>query len=86
MVVRYKPSFVREFKKLPQELQEEAFAKIALFRDENNHQQLKAHKLTGKLAGCYSFSVSYSHRIVFEYEGKTDVVFLMIGTHDIYRG
>lgn len=86
MIIRYKPSFVREFKKLPQEHQEEALTKIKLFRDELNHKQLKVHKLSGKLAGYSSFSISYSHRIVFAHETKHDVVFLMVGDHDVYRG
>ena len=84
MRIRHKPSFVREFKKLPIPVQEDAFTKIGLFRDSRNHKQLKVHKLTGRLNGCYSFSVTYSHRIVFEYETPNDVVFLMIGDHDIY--
>ncbi len=85
MVIRYKPSFVREFKKLPTELQEEALEKIDLFKDAENHIKLKVHKLKGRLAGIYSFSVTYSHRIVFSFESKDTVVFLAVGTHDIYK-
>lgn len=85
MVIRYKPSFVRDFKKLPIELQEEALEKIDLFKDVENHKKLKVHKLKGRLASIYSFSVIYSHRIVFSYESKDTVVFLAVGTHDIYK-
>lgn len=85
MVIRFKPSFVRDFKKLSDEIQGEAFEKIERFKDDENHSKLKVHKLNGKLKNSYSFSVNYSHRIVFEYEEKNVVVFLAIGTHDIYR-
>ena len=85
MEIRYKPSFVREFKKLPKAVQEEAFQKIALFSDVSTHGQLKVHKLKGKLKDFYSFSVTYSHRIVFMYEKKDVVVFLAVGDHDVYR-
>lgn len=85
MVIRFKPSFVREFKRLPADLQDEALERIEQFKDLNNHQKLKVHKLQGKLKNYYSFSVTYSHRIVFEYEEKDIVTFLAIGDHSIYR-
>lgn len=85
MIVSYKPSFVREFKKLPPELQEEALIKIKAFKDTQNHKQLKVHKLKGKLSKFYSFSVTYSHRVVFMYESKSEVVLLAIGDHSVYR-
>jgi len=85
MEIRYKASFLREFKKLPSEIQDEAKQKIQLFADPINHEQLKMHKLKGKLKDFYSFSVTYSHRIVFGYESSEIVVFISIGTHDIYK-
>ena len=85
MIIGYKPSFVREFKQLPVELQDEELERIELFRDVENHKKLKVHKLKGKLEKFYSFSVSYSHRIVFCYESKNEVGFLAIGDHDVYK-
>jgi len=85
MIIRYKPSFVRDFKRLPSAVQEEAFDKIELFKDTNNHEKLKVHKLKGRLRDFYSFSVTYSHRIVFGYEAKNEVVCIAIGDHDIYK-
>ncbi len=83
--VQYKPSFVRGYKKLPIELQQEVKEKIALFAKEENHNALKVHQLKGKLKKCHSFSVNYSHRIVFTYENTRTAVLLAIGDHDIYR-
>jgi len=85
MLISYKPSFVREFKKLPAELQEEALERIDLFRNEKNHEKLKVHKLKGRLKDFHSFSVTYSHRIVFSYESKKEVVFIAIGDHSVYK-
>jgi mRNA-degrading endonuclease YafQ of YafQ-DinJ toxin-antitoxin module len=85
MTVNYKPSFVRDFKKLPIELQEEALERIDLFKDVENHKKLKVHKLKGRLENFYSFSVTYSHRIVFSFESKNEAVFISIGDHDIYK-
>jgi len=85
MIIRYKPSFVRDFKKLPVELQEEVFEKIEAFKNSSTHKKLKVHKLKGKLRSFYSFSVNYSHRIVFMYEDKHATTFITIGDHDIYR-
>lgn len=85
MIIRFKPSFVREFKKLPKELQGDALERIELFKDPANHKKLKLHKLKGKLNDFYSFSVTYSHRIVFSYESPDIVVFTAIGDHSIYR-
>lgn len=84
MDVAYSPSFVRQFKALDPALQEEVLEKIALFRERKNHPYLKVHKLQGRLAGRYSFSVNYRFRIVFSYRSKKEAVFLAIGDHTVY--
>lgn len=85
MILRYKPSFVREFKKMSPSFREEALERIEQFKKVENHQKLKVHKLKGQLKEYYSFSVTYSHRIVFEYQSKDTAVLLAIGDHDIYK-
>lgn len=81
----YAPRFVRQFKRLPKELQEEAFQKIDLFKNVKNHAVLNVHKLHGKFSASYSFSVNYKTRIVFDYVSKIEVALLSIGDHDIYN-
>ena len=85
--IKYKPSFIRDFKKLAQEIQEEGFEKIELFKNNENHHKLKVHKLKGKLKNFYSFSITYSHGVVFEYKSKDkqSVVFLAVGDHEVYK-
>lgn len=85
MEVSYTPTFVKQFKNLEQDLQEEILEKIELFKDRGNHKSLKTHKLKGRLSGRFSFSVNYKVRIIFSYLSKKEVVFLAIGDHNIYK-
>ncbi|MCK5027657.1 MAG: type II toxin-antitoxin system mRNA interferase toxin, RelE/StbE family [Candidatus Pacebacteria bacterium] len=85
MEVCFKPTFVRQFKILEDDLQEEVLEKIELLKSKNNHRQLKVHKLSGRLKDRYSFSVNYKIRIVFKYETKSKAVLLAIGSHDVYK-
>lgn len=85
LTLRYKPSFVRAFAKLPEALQSEALERLEQFKNPTHHQSLRVHKLKGKLKGFYSFSVTYSHRVVFQYESRDTVALLAIGDHAVYR-
>lgn len=85
MDIAYTPQFLRMLRKLELALQEEAVEKIELFEKDPTHTQLKAHKLKGKLKNRYSFSVNYQTRIVYTPLSKTEVAFLAIGDHDVYK-
>lgn len=85
MEIYYKPSFIKQYKKLPKDLQQEVKEKIALFEKDPRHSFLKTHKLSGHLKGFYSFSVNYAYRIVFEYLTKKKIAFLAVGDHDVYK-
>jgi len=84
MKICFKPTFIRQFKRLDLGLQQEATEKIEFFKDKKNHKQLKAHRLRGRLAGRHSFSVNYKTRIVFSYLSKNEVALLAIGDHAVY--
>lgn len=81
----YAPVFIRRFKKLEPSLQAEAFDKIELFKNAENHGQLGVHKLQGNLSDKYSFSVNYKVRIVFKYMKRGEAGLLDIGNHDVYK-
>ena len=66
-------------------LQEEIKEKIAVFGDRANHDALKVHKLHGRLAGRWAFSVNYRFRVVFAYEAKDVAALLTVGDHDVYQ-
>ncbi len=82
--VAYHPSFIRQFKKLPLNLQLEIKGKIELFEQDPYNSSLKTHKLHGRLKDDYSFSVNYSYRIIFRLP-RDEALFLEIGTHDMYK-
>ncbi len=81
----YAPVFVRQLNKLNNDLKDEVLEKLGIFKDISNHKRLKVHKLKGRYNKCYSFSVNYNYRIVFEYETKNEINILAIGDHDIYK-
>jgi len=85
MNVAYLPVFIRQYKKFSSALQEEIDEKIALFKKDPKNPLLKVHKLKGKFADRYGFSVNYSHRVIFAYLSNTEVVLMAVGTHDIYK-
>jgi len=85
--LEYKPGFIREFKKFSKPLQEDALGAIERFRDSNNHHSLHTHKLHGKFKNCFSFSMNYRYRIIFQWRNKEKgfVELLDIGDHDLYE-
>ncbi len=85
MDVAVTPRFRRLFKKLPVELQEEVLEKIELFTDPGSHTALRVHKLQGRLADQWSFSVNYRYRIVFVWEERNiSAILIAVGDHDLY--
>lgn len=85
LIISFKATFLKQINKLEKTLIEEVFEKIELFKNKKNHKILKVHKLHGKLFGCFSFSVNYNTRIVFEYLTKEEAVLLFVGGHNIYK-
>lgn len=83
--IKYKPSFVRQYKKLDEALQNDVKRTIELLKQDPKHSLLKSHKLKGKLKGVWSCSVNFSYRIIFEYEKELVITCLAVGDHDVYK-
>lgn len=83
--IYFSPRFKKSINKIPLEVIEALTIKQSLFVVNPFHSALKTHKLTGKLNRYYSFSVTHSYRIIFEFLNKNKVVFVNIGTHEIYK-
>lgn len=81
----YPPVFIKKFKKLETGLQNDAFHKIDLFKNKENHKMLDVHKLNGRFRDCFSFSINYKYRIVFRHVSKNEILFVDIGGHEIYK-
>ncbi len=77
--------FLRKFKKLPSEIKQEAIKKEKTFRGNPFDPKLRTHKLHGAYARFWAFSVTNTHRIMFEFLKDNKAVFVDIDTHDIYR-
>jgi addiction module RelE/StbE family toxin len=80
--IDYTSSFLRNYRKLTPAVKRSAEAKEALFREDAFHPKLHTHKLHGPLADCWAFSIGYDLRIVFQFVGANQVVFLSVGSHD----
>ncbi|MDP2788428.1 MAG: type II toxin-antitoxin system mRNA interferase toxin, RelE/StbE family [bacterium] len=83
--ISFKPSFVRGMNKLEKNLIDEVLYKIDILKNSPKNPELKIHKLHGRLKDCWSFSVNYKIRVVFEYESKNEIVLLAIGDHSVYN-
>ena len=83
--ILFKPSFIRQAKRLNKDQFQLLKRKVELLKNRNNHQALKVHKLHGRLAKFHSFSLDYSLRIIFKFESENLISFTEIGSHDIYK-
>lgn len=59
--------------------------KEKLFRANPFNPILDTHRLHGRLRDFWAFSINSRYRIVFEFESKNLVYFLLIGDHSIYE-
>lgn len=55
--------------------------KILLFREKPTDTRLGNHPLKRRLDGKWAFSITSNVRIVYEWQGKRTVRFLIIGEH-----
>jgi mRNA-degrading endonuclease YafQ of YafQ-DinJ toxin-antitoxin module len=85
MKVKVSPRFEKNYKKLPKEVKERAKQRELIFRENPFDSRLKTHKLSGRDKECWAFSVDYSYRIKFIFLNDEEILFLDIGTHEIYR-
>lgn len=85
MKIFYTPHFLRLFKKLPVGLQDEVEETILLFLKNPADPSLRVHKLKGVLKNCWSMSVTYDVRIVFQYDRRGVVAMLAVGDHAVYE-
>jgi len=79
------PRFDREYKKLAIEIKLAAEKQEKIFRKNPRDHRLKTHKLKGNLAEYWSFSVTYSYRIIFRWANERTAVFVSVGDHRVYQ-
>lgn len=84
-IVKVSNRFEKSYFKLPKEVKELAKKKEFIFRDNPFDPQLDTHKLHGKDKDSWSFSITGKYRIKFIFVSERAVLFLEVGTHDIYQ-
>ena len=86
MEVSFNSSFKKSFKKRLKGSEAESlfWQSLEIFINDPFEQQLKTHKLSGKLKGLWSFSVGYNTRIIFYFtkDKPSKAVFVDVGNHD----
>jgi len=85
MKIFYSPQFFHEYRQLPIGVKENAEKKEKIFRQNPLDKRLKTHKLKGKFADFWAFSVDFRYRIIFNFQNGKDVRFYVIGDHAVYR-
>lgn len=82
------PAFLRDTKRLrkrDREASDKLRSTLKLLADDAFDPQLKTHKLSGRLDGCWACTVTYDLRLVFElclHQEQEVAVLLSVGTHD----
>lgn len=84
-VIKYTPTFAKNYRKLPEVIKKKAEKKELIFREDPFKVSLKTHKLSGKLGTYWSFSIDYQYRIVFRFTDTGEILFVDVGTHSVYK-
>lgn len=83
--VKYSKKFLRSLSRLSIRIIDQAAIKEEIFKNNVFDPQLKTHKLSGQEKEHFAFWINYSYRIKFIFLNNEEVLFLDIGTHDIYK-
>lgn len=86
MTIQYLAVFKKQFKKLPQKLQDQFEERLRLFLEDPVHPQLRVHPLKGKYAGYWSMNISGDLRALYLQKGDEVIIFALIGTHSQLYG
>ena len=86
MIIKYLPTFKKQYKKLPEKFQQQFDNRLLLFVDNPTHPSLRVHPLKGSYAGYWSMNVNGDIRALYLREGDTVILFALIGTHSELYG
>jgi len=74
---------IRKWSKRYPEYTEILERQLETFVKEPFHASLKTHALTGTLKECWSFRITYDHRLIFRFnEDRSKAILVDIGKHD----
>lgn len=83
--VKYSTRFLKRLSSLPANVTKKAKEREVIFQADAFNPSLRTHKLHGKDEEAWAFWIDYTYRIKFIFLGEGAVLFLDVGTHDVYR-
>lgn len=84
MKVRYTQSFLKQYKKLPQQIQESFDKKLKFLLKNLYHPSLRVKKIKGTEGKIWEGSISLNYRFTFQI--IEDIILLRrVGTHDTLK-
>ena len=83
--IEYSSKFLKSLAKLPKRIVKIAEEKEKIFKENPFDPRLRTHKLRGKEKETWAFWITYSYRIKFIFLSDEEVLFIDIGTHEIYK-
>lgn len=83
--IDYSEKFLKSLGKLPKRVIEQAEIKERVLKENIFDSRLKTHKLHGEKKEVWAFWIDYRYRIKFIFLDGDEVLFLDIGTHEIYK-
>ena len=83
--IKVSSCYKKSFKKLLFRIQRKAILKIKISKENPFDPRLKTHSLSGKNKECWAFWIDYYYRVKFIFLSNEKVLFLDIGTHEIYK-
>ena len=72
---------MRQYKKLPQDIQRKFNERVDLLLENPRNPLLRIHKLKGKKKPLKSMNITGDYRALFIQKGKHLVIFYRVGTH-----
>jgi mRNA-degrading endonuclease YafQ of YafQ-DinJ toxin-antitoxin module len=79
----FEKHWLKYLNKLSDKEKENLKTRLAMFKEDVFDKRLKTHRLKGNLKEYYSFSITYSDRIVFRLLDDSEILFIEVGSHDI---
>lgn len=81
MIINYKKSFIKQFKKAPNYIKNQTKARCHIFSEDKNHYSLKNHALKGKYQGCRSINITGDWRVIYIEIDEKNIMLIALGTH-----
>ncbi|HEV8573454.1 MAG TPA: type II toxin-antitoxin system RelE/ParE family toxin [Dehalococcoidia bacterium] len=81
--VEFTRGFTRLFRRLPDEVRQATYQKLALFAENPAHPSLRVKRVKGT-PGVWEMSITMNYRVTFEVDEER-VILRAIGTHDVLR-